>query len=85
MYDYETEKPRIFTEEGQVKFLTIRDNVQRLLKAAGAFQLDHAITGVCGDTWVMLACIDRLVELKEIREVTGNNVAGQHRVFVSNR
>jgi hypothetical protein len=36
-----------------------------------------------GDTWDMLACMDRLVELGEIREVTMNgDVAGQHRVFV---
>jgi hypothetical protein len=31
----------------------------------------------------MLARIDRLVELGYLREVTGDDVAGQHRVFVA--
>jgi hypothetical protein len=29
-----------------------------------------------------MALLDRLVELKEIREVSGNNVCGQDRIFV---
>ena len=45
--------------------------------------MSKAINCVGSDSWMMLACVDRLVELKEIREVTGNNVAGQHRVFMS--
>lgn len=85
MYQYEIEKDKIFTEEGQVVFLKIRDNVQRLLKLSGAVMMQNAITGVTGDSWLHLACVDRLVELKEIREITPSSweVAGQHRVFVS--
>jgi hypothetical protein len=45
--------------------------------------MQNAIKGVTGDTWLHLACVDRLVDLKEIKEITNENVAGQHRVFVS--
>ena len=80
MYDY-AEKSSIFTEDGQEMFLRIRDNVKSLLKKAGAVTMGRAITG-SGNTWTMMACVDRLVELEEIREITGKNVAGQDRVFV---
>ena len=83
MYNYKTEKPKIFTEEGQETFLKIRDRVQELLKQSGAVMMQNAISGLTGDSWFHLACVDRLVELNEIREITCNNVAGQHRVFVS--
>ena len=84
MYNYENEKPKIFTENGQEMFLKIRDKVKMLLKQSGAFMLENAISGITGDSWSMLACVDRLVELKEIKEITDKTkVAGQHRVFVS--
>jgi len=83
MYNYQTEKTKIFTEDGQETFLKIRDKVQQLLKQSGAVMMQNAISGVTGDSWLHLACVDRLVELKEIREITKENVAGQHRVFVA--
>jgi len=82
MYDYQIEKPKLFTEDGQEMFLKIRDKVQALLETAGAFKSENAIHAVCGDTWTMLACLDRLVELGEIREITDSSVWGQHKVFV---
>ncbi len=85
-YSYAAQKPTLFTEQGQVQFLRIRDRVQRLLAVAGSVRMDAAIAGETGSSWDMLACVDRLVELREIREVTeGQDVAGQHRVFVSGR
>jgi 23S rRNA G2069 N7-methylase RlmK/C1962 C5-methylase RlmI len=83
MYNYQTEKSEIFTEDGQKTFLKIRDKVQQLLKQSGAVMMQNAISGVTGDSWLHLACVDRLVELKEIQEITKENVAGQHRVFVA--
>jgi len=83
VYNYHNEKRHIFTEEGQVKFLKVRDEAQRLLKEAGAFKMFAPLKGVTGDVWEMMANIDRMVELGEIREVTGPDVAGQDRVFVS--
>ena len=81
-YKYEVEKPKVFTEEGQRDFLKVRDQAFKLLDEAGAFMLFSATKGVSGDTWTMMAYVDRLVELGEIREVTPPDVAGQHRVFV---
>lgn len=83
MYNYEKEKGAIFTEKGQEQFLKIRDNVHRLLEISGSVMMGNAISCVTGDCWLHLACVDRLVELNEIREITGDNVAGQHRIFVS--
>ena len=82
MYRYEELKPKIFTEEGQEMFLRIRDNVNALLKVAGVVQMQKAINGCTGDTWHMMACVDRLVELNEIREIKTDG-AGQHRIFVA--
>lgn len=83
-YDYATQRPNIFTEDGQVMFLKIRDNAKALIKKAGAATSGRIMGGVAGDTWNMLACIDRLVELKEIEEVPNTlSRAGQHRIFTS--
>ncbi len=83
MYVYKTEKPKIFTEQGVDDFIKVRDEVYRLLGNAGAFKMFSAHKKVSGDSWLMMAYVDRLVELGEIREITGNDVAGQDRVFVA--
>lgn len=82
MYNYDEIKPTLFTEQGQVMFLKIRDKVKTLIDSAGAVRMNEAISGTCGDSWQQLACVDRLVELGEIREISLDGVAGQHRVFV---
>lgn len=82
MYKYEDQKQNIFTEDGQKMFLKIRDKVQSLLTIAGACSMGCAIGGASGDSWDMLACVDRLVELEEIKEIKQNKVAGQHRIFI---
>ena len=81
-YEYRKERERLFTEEGQRIFLEIRDRVQRLLRQAGACTMGKAIDGSTGDTWLMLACVERLVELGEIEEVTqGQDGWIQHWVY----
>lgn len=86
MYRYPELKPKLFTEEGSVTFTQIRDRVKRLLAEAGAVSMGAAIRGSTGDTWTMLACVDRMVELGELRDVTiGLAVSGQDRVFVEAR
>ena len=84
MYDYEVEKSRVFTEEGQVTFLAIRDNVKKLLKQSGAVRMSEAVKGIGGDSWTLLACVERLVELGELEEITPEGEITQHRVFVEN-
>lgn len=85
MYEYKKEKPQIFTESGQVMFLKVRDQVNQHLKQSGAVRLQEATSGIGGDSWTLLACVDRLVELGEIAEITQENTAGQHRVFIDRR
>ena len=82
MYDYEKEKKYLFTDEGQRHFLFIRDLVKGFLKTSGAFEINKAMQlGPAGasTTWEMLACIDRLVEIGEIREISKNeNIPGRY-------
>lgn len=83
MYRYETERKEIFTDEGQRMFLRVRDFIDKTLKIAGAVRMEEVLMAAgSGSNWTMLACVDRLVELGEIREITQSEVAGQLRVFV---
>ncbi|HEY6924448.1 MAG TPA: hypothetical protein VI653_13335 [Steroidobacteraceae bacterium] len=86
-YSYEAEKPELFTDEGQRQFLKVRDEAQRLLKLAGAVTCDRLLLAAgSGSSWTQLACVDRLVELGEIRRITPvGSVATQNEVFVSAR
>lgn len=82
-YEYQHNRQDVFTEAGQVMFLKIRDNANRLVALAGAAQFQEIVRDVSGDSWTMLACVDRLVELGELREWTGYGyVPGQYRIFV---
>ena len=84
-YEYAHERPRLFNDEGQRAFLAWRDRANELLDLAGAFMLikHHTIPGEgCCDTFFVHACADRMIELGELRELTGESVIGQHRVFV---
>lgn len=83
-YNYKEQKKSIFTEDGQVLLLKVRDKAQQLLDGAGAFRLQELMQWVSGDSWTILACVDRLVELGEIREIPQGKVMGQDRVFVKN-
>lgn len=83
MYSYEQERPRLFTDEGQRMFLKIRDRVKSLIRQAGAVRMQEAIRDCIGSSWQMIACIERMVELGELVEITSSDVAGQYRVFVS--
>lgn len=82
-YEYHEQKSAIFSDSGQRMFIKIRDHTKELLAKAGAARCQEIMNGAGGgDSWRMLACIDRLVELGEIREIKQYQCAGQHRVFV---
>ena len=81
MYKYQDLKPTIFTEEGQMVFLEIRDTVKKILKQSGAISMGSAMSGA-GDSWKRMACVDRLVEIGELKEIKYGECAGQHRIFV---
>lgn len=82
-YVYADYRPYVFTEEGQITFLRIRDAAGKLIEMSGAASCHKLMQGVCGDTWETLACIDRLVEIGELIEIP--NPASkftQHRIFI---
>lgn len=83
MYSYEQMRPSLFTDDGQRMFLKIRDHVQALLRVSGAVTLEKAMQGAQGDSWTLIACVDRLVELGELREIEARPaLTGQYRIFV---
>lgn len=84
MYSYQAMRSTVFTEEGQKRFLLIRDTAQKPLAQSGAVMSGKLLVGG-GDVWKMMACIDRLVELGELREIPQERCAGQHRIFVSGK
>jgi len=84
-YDYKDRRAKVFTEEGQVMFLKIRDKARELLSMSGAVQ-SGKLQCVVGEVWDMMACMDRLVELGELIEVPNpHSTAGQHRIFIQGR
>ena len=84
-YNYQIERPKLFTEDGVVMLLKIRDNCTALLRTSGGFRAERAWQGVTGDSWMMLAALDFLCERNEIEDVSSPGVAGQHRLFVGPR
>lgn len=87
MYNYQEEKSRLYTDEGIKMLLKAKDHVQKLLKVSGAARCGEIIQGLGGgDTFMMLACIDKLVEEGEILEVKQvKRVRGQNQIYVSNK
>lgn len=83
MYKYEEMKKSLFTEEGMDTYLLIRDNAKHLIEKAGCVRMQEAISVASGNSWLMLACVDRMVEKNELREITNKDVPGQNRIFVS--
>jgi hypothetical protein len=83
-YSYEAEKPALFTDEGQRMFLRVRDHVQRLLKMSGAVRCQEILGAAgSGSSWTQLACVDRMVELGELKRITPRgSVSTQGEVYV---
>lgn len=76
-YNYETMKPKVFTESGQRILLSIFKNIERyrLFGNKNRMNVNKMIKSVCGDTWTMLACINYLEELGEIKLVKKGDMA----------
>jgi ABC-type dipeptide/oligopeptide/nickel transport system ATPase component len=66
-YDYQTERPKLFTEDGLDTFLRVREAVKMLTAKAGACTISAAVgNSGCGDSWTMLAALDLMKERGEI-------------------
>lgn len=83
MYKYENYRSFVFSEEGQETFLKVRDKAKYLIKLSGAVTCEKLIEELTGLSWEHLACVDRLVELKELSEIENPySQAGQYRIFI---
>jgi len=80
-YEYSELRDVLFTECGANTLQKIQDNVDSLLDGRRCFIMVEAFDGVCGDSWTLLACIDRLVEIGKIHEIPTDDELTQHRVF----
>lgn len=82
-YDYKTQKEALFTPDGVKKVLQFQTAAKRLQKLAGAFRLQELMTasGTSGDSWDMLACVDYLAEVGEIKLAYDPGVT-QYRVYL---
>lgn len=81
-YSYQVQRPNLFSEKGQIMFLKIRDFANKALEHSGAVRMDCLMDAApSGDTWDMMACVDRMVELGELVEVSGSDSCGQYRIF----
>lgn len=81
MYDYKRQKTELFTEQGMVVLLNMRDKISTALKESGAFRVDKVMTS--GDTWTMLAALDYMEERGEIKKISPPSWAAQHGVYVA--
>lgn len=84
-YDYKEIKPSLFTEASQRLFLEVRDKVHRILSEMGEVRMGFIMRGLTGDSWKMMACVDRLVELDEIVEISHRRCTAQDRIFIKKK
>lgn len=83
MYKYEDLKNKLFTDESQRTFLKIRDFINKNIEKSGAIRMKEIMSCGSGDSWTLMACVDRLVELNEILEIQQTTyVPGQYRIFI---
>ena len=84
-YSYQIQRPFVFTEKGQEMLLAMRDIARQHIEQSGAVCY-AAITRVhSGSRWDILACVDRLIELGDLRRL--DNIWGgtQDDVFISSK
>lgn len=84
-YQYTELRPKMFTEEGQLRVLGVVRKARECIECSGAVLAERLLSAAgSGNTWEMMAAVDRLVELKMLRDITvGLAVAWQERVFIA--
>ena len=77
-YSYEDECHTLFTPRGIKKLLNVRDRIDDLLQKSGACQSGKVIDGVAGDSFQMLACMDYLESIGEIKKISSDGALKYH-------
>ncbi len=80
-YEYTTMRPMLFTDDGQRLFLKVRDGTLARVRTTGAIRLAEAVADYPGEVWMRLACVDRMVELGELVEVSPGRFSALNRIF----
>jgi hypothetical protein len=78
MYSYQDMRPQTLTDEGQRAVIKTRDRARMLCEMAGCCSLEALIYPLTGDTWLMLAVVDRVVELGDLRPVVETSTPAAH-------
>lgn len=84
MYSYKKSKSDACDPDNQLLFLAVRDKAKELTKVSGVFKIRAITTSVEGDVDTTMACVDRLVELGEVVDLTSEGTSQVNRVFASN-
>lgn len=86
-YVYREHRPFTLTDEGQRKTADVLDFARRALELSGAVQAGKLLAAAgSGDSWQLMACVERLVELEYLAPLPCNaGLAWQSGVFVAGR
>ena len=81
MYNYQTERAKLFTERGMTLFVKVRDLALELLETQNSFIGEDIRVSNC-DSWTIQACIDYLVERGEIQHSGNHGPFLQHTRYI---
>lgn len=82
-YDYQTERPYVLTDEGQRRVFAVADFATRAIEMSGAVTAGKLMSAAgSGDSWKLMACVDRLVEIGRLREIAFPRSTWQERIFI---
>jgi hypothetical protein len=84
-YDYESHRGWLGTVEGGKAIGEVLANIERVLKPAGCAMMCK-LWPATGDSWSMMAAVDRCVEMGVLREIPypeGRTPMAQYRIFTS--
>ena len=82
-YVYEDFREWLSTTEGAKATGEVLRNIETKLDPAGCAMMAALLPHSTGDSWRMLAAVDRCVEMGVLREVQqAREPAGQYRIFI---
>lgn len=83
-YRYESEKYRLFTEDGVKDLMGIKDAAMGLIETAGAFRAVELLEKTSHpDTFFFCAALDYLVEKGHLIELTRPNCMSQFQCYTT--
>ena len=86
MYIYEEQKAKIFNTDGVKMLLSVTSVVKGLFEHSSAVcALDILDKSMAGDIRLKFACMDYLVEIGYLHEITREDIEGQLRTFIKGK